>query len=117
MAFHVTEFILLIDTYCKHFVKWTDLSAQVKVAADQARMAAATATGLADASATRNVAQAFAQAEEEEPQRPALGTTLSSLLSLARFWIDQVLLSALWIFRSQVVKQGGPNGRQKQVES
>ncbi|CAJ1374011.1 unnamed protein product, partial [Effrenium voratum] len=57
------------------------LAKQVKEAAEQAR-AATVAGGLAAAdaaaNANRNVAQAFA--EEEEP-RPALGTTLSSLLT------------------------------------
>jgi len=62
------------------------LAKQVKEAAEQAR-AATVAGGTGGAAgdvtlATRNVAQAFNQAEEEEPQRPApLGTTLSSLLT------------------------------------
>lgn len=59
------------------------LAKQVKEAAEQAR-AATVATGAVagTAEAARNVAQAFAQPEEEEPQRPApLGTTLSSLLT------------------------------------
>ena len=58
---------------------------QVKEAAEQARAATvATSTVAGSAEAARNVAQAFAQPEEEEPQRPApLGTTLSSLLTFA----------------------------------
>lgn len=59
----------------------------MKEAAEQARaatVAGGTGGAAGDATlATRNVAQAFNQAEEEEPQRPApLGTTLSSLLRL-----------------------------------
>ncbi|CAK9079059.1 unnamed protein product [Durusdinium trenchii] len=58
------------------------LAKQVKEAAEQAR-AATVAGGLStvEGAAARNVAQAFAQAEDEE-QRPAvLGQTLSSLLT------------------------------------
>eukprot|EP00435_Cladocopium_sp_Y103_P022734 s2400_g5.t1 len=61
------------------------LAKQVKEAAEQARaatVATGTMAGTAEA-ATRNVAQAFAQPEEEEPRPAPLGTTLSSLLSLA----------------------------------
>ncbi|CAE7194038.1 unnamed protein product [Symbiodinium pilosum] len=60
------------------------LAKQVKEAAEQAR-AATVAGGLAAADAaansSKNVAQAFAEAEEEEEPRPALGQTLSSLLT------------------------------------
>ena len=56
---------------------------QVKEAAEQARAATVATSAVAGTAEARNVAQAFAQPEEEEPQRPApLGTTLSSLLTL-----------------------------------
>ena len=76
---------------------------QVKEAAEQAR-AATVATGAVagTAEAARNVAQAFAQPEEEEPQRPApLGTTLSSLLTLAEQQMSNWRMSIFDIFPQQ----------------